>query len=127
MNENQSSPLRPISGGVWWCLTCKAPADIEDPGDAHTRCVRCGHRTCEWRHEYATRTETMPIVPDDAGPIFTRRRLRASERISLSEMTYKGYYLCQACGEPTRRDEQECCVLCGSSQVEFQPPTLSAT
>jgi len=39
-------------------------------------------------------------------------------------MTFQGYWRCLACEEPTRKGEDVCCVLCGSSQVEFQEPTL---
>lgn len=66
----------------------------------------------------------MDVVPEDAGPIFTKRRLPSAERPSLSAMAFQGYLLCLKCQEPTKLDAQECCVLCGSSQVEFQPPTL---
>lgn len=64
-------------------------------------------------------------APIDATPMLNVRRLPRAERPTLSQMTYEGYWRCQACEQPTKRDDQECCVLCGSSQVEFQPPTVT--
>lgn len=118
-------------GGMWWCLVCHAPASIEDPGESNPVCGDCGRRKCEFRSASAPATVVVlqapePVfVPDDAKPMESKRRLPCAERPLLTQMTYEGYWLCLACQEPTKRDEQECCVLCGSSQVEFQPPTLT--
>lgn len=81
-------------------------------------------------HDRPTRTPAAPpppsvIVPDHAGPVFTQRRLPSSERPTLSQMAYNGYLLCLACHQITKKGEDDCCVLCGYSQVEFQPPTLT--
>jgi hypothetical protein len=125
--RHQVASTEPL-GGFFWCLVCLAPADLEDPGCAYPRCIRCGERKIEWQHEIVAPSKTPPppltIVPEDAHPIFTHRRLPSAERPTLSVMTYRGYWLCLACHEPTKRDDQGCCVLCGSSQVEWQPPAI---
>lgn len=120
-----------ICGGVWWCLSCRAPASIEDPGESNPLCGNCGKRKCEWHslHDGPARLAPPPSpvseqVPIDAQPMLSVKRLPRAERPSLSQMAFEGYWLCRACEMITKRDEQECCVLCGSSHVEFQPPTL---
>lgn len=120
-------------GGSWWCLVCHAPASIEDPGESNPVCGNCGRRRCEFRSQHAPalivlkeppRSEAPPL---DATPMLNKRRLPSAERPSLTQMTFEGYWLCLACEQPTKKDAEECCVLCGSSQVEFQPPTLTNT
>lgn len=127
----QEHPYHEALGGSWWCLVCVAPASIEDPGESNPLCGNCGKRHCQWRREEnaerGTRNAEPPVVefvPDDAATMVNKRRLPRAERPTISQMAYQGYWLCKGCGEPTKRDEQECCVLCGSSRVEFQPPTL---
>jgi hypothetical protein len=122
-------PYHEALGGSWWCLVCQAPASIEDPGESNPLCGECGKRRCEWRSqcESPVRLEPTPAaepVPLEAQPMQTKRRLPSTERPTLSQMTYEGYLLCLACGQPTKKGADDCCVLCGSSQVEFQPPTL---
>jgi hypothetical protein len=123
-------------GGSWWCLHCHAPAPIEDPGESNPVCGSCGKRKCEWRSFHDVTPAESPlslhlsppaleIVPHDAEPMCNKKRLPRTERPSLSVMTFQGYWRCLACEEPTKRDAQECCVLCGSSLVEFQQPTLT--
>jgi Zn finger protein HypA/HybF involved in hydrogenase expression len=125
----QEHPYHESLGGSWWCLHCHAPASIEDPGEYNPLCGNCGKRRCEFRSQHAPalivlKAPTPEFVPEDAQPMMNVRRLPRAERPSLTDMATKGYWLCQACQQPTKRDEQQCCVLCGSSQVEFQEPTL---
>jgi hypothetical protein len=127
----ENHPYHEALGGSWWCLSCHAPASIEDPGESSNPvCGECGKRRCEWRHfetgglKMVVRMPAVEPVPVDAQPVFTLRRLPSAERPTLSQMAYDGYWLCLACHQITKRDEQECCVLCGSSLVEFQEPTL---
>jgi hypothetical protein len=125
----ENHPYHEALGGSWWCLSCHAPASIEDPGEPNPLCGECGKRRCEWRSSagpalVVLKTPPPVFVPPDATPVFTQRRLPSAERPTLSQMAYDGYWLCLACHQITKRDEQECCVLCGSSLVEFQKPTL---
>lgn len=123
-------PYHESLGGSWWCLVCVAPASIEDPGEPNPVCGNCGKRRCEWRGFCLSESPlaavhsppALEIVPPEAQPAMNKKRLPRAERPSLVAMTYEGYWLCLKCEEPTKRDAQECCVLCGSSQVEFQPP-----
>lgn len=123
---------RGFCGGVWWCLTCNAPAQLEDPGEPYPRCAACEQRKCEWRaHQEVPSAECRVSraepdqAPIEAQPMLNVRRLPRAERPSLTQMTYQGYWLCQGCEQPTKKGADDCCVLCGSSQVEFQEPTLS--
>lgn len=128
----KSIPQLPLGlcGGVWWCLACQAPAELADPGEPQPLCARCSHRRVIWqpnesRGQTAEIGDRRPeIVPDDAQPMLSVRKLPSAERPKLTEMAFAGYWLCLACAQPTKKDDQDCCVLCGSSQVEFQEPTL---
>lgn len=127
-----SDPYHAALNGSWWCLICHAPASIEDPGESNPVCGNCGHRRCEFRSQthapalVVLKAPELVFVPLDATPMLSVKRLPVAERPSLSQMAFEGYLLCLACHQPTKKNEDGCCVLCGSSQVEFQPPTIAS-
>jgi len=73
----------------------------------------------------------LPQVPDwtprepDANARRAQKlhRLPAEER-DLRKLAISGYWFCMGCKEITKRDDQECCVLCKSSRVEWQAPVF---
>jgi len=124
------SHASPPNGGFFFCLTCKAPADLDEPGDPFPHCIRGGHRhrTLEWRHfEEPARTPRPPqvaAVPIEAAPAANVRRLPSAERVSLTEMALQGYWQCGNCRQVTRLSATDCCRLCGSANVQRVPPAL---
>lgn len=115
----------------WWCRRCHAFVDVKDAGEPYPQ-GECGHRSLEWREPVAESSLEMrsvrgpkpsPIV-FEAKPVLTYKRLPKEQRYTLKEMFEKGYFRCTHCRELTRRRADECCVLCGSSQVEFTPPAV---
>lgn len=122
-------PYHESLNGLWWCLACRAPASIEDPGESNPVCGNCGERRCTWQSQAPLVVLQAPapvFVPDEATPMRSKKRLPREERPGLVKMMLEGYLLCLACEEPTKKAAHDCCVLCGSSQVEFQPPTVTS-
>lgn len=116
----------------WWCRRCHAYVDLIDPGEPFPQCER-GHRTVEYREpapdapvslRELRAPKPMPALPDDAHPVFTNKRLPRDQRPTLKQMANDGFLFCLGCNEVTRFNEEECCVLCGSSQVERRPPAF---
>jgi len=100
-------------GEVLWCAHCHHVTEPLDPGDPYPSCARCKSRKLEVRWE----------DPSPARPAQKRHRLPAAER-DLRLLVRRGYWFCKACLEVTKRNEEECCVLCGSSNVEWEKPAL---
>jgi hypothetical protein len=124
-------PRETSSQTWWWCRRCHAYVDVKDPGEPYPQCER-GHRGVEWREPVpeaplnvaALRGPKLSPIVFEAKPLLTHKRLPRDQRPSLSEMFAKGYHRCEKCSEVTRLDSQECCVLCGSSQVQFVPAQI---
>lgn len=114
--------------GFWWCLHCHRISEPIDAGDPYPQCAHCKSRRLEWRapvepERVIAVAKALPQWPEPS-PGRTRRkvsRLPAEDR-DLNKLVREGYWFCSGCKEITKRDEQECCVLCGSSEVEWQEP-----
>lgn len=118
--------------GFWWCDHCKRITEPVDPGDAYPQCTHCTARRMHW---HAGTPPDGPIEkppalpqwhwrePDEGKPRQKMHRLPAEDR-DLRVLARIGYWFCMACKEISKRTQQEDCVLCGSSRVEWQAPCL---
>jgi len=116
-----------LTGGYWFCRTCRGPADIEDPGEAYPRCVRCGERGLVWTHVVEGAIVDGCPASAVAATAVTRglewARLPV-ERRSLRRLANEGYYFCRGCGCVSDATESGACVLCGASGLEWCAPVF---
>ena len=106
--------------GYWFCTVCNGPADIEDPGEAFPRCVKCGERGLRWREVAAAKVvDRRPVDGmdrrqgmDASGVTWARLALA---RRDLRLLAAQGYWFCTQCDCVTERREDGACALCGAA------------
>jgi hypothetical protein len=135
-------PARPLSvdlnkvdlavTGFWWCLRCHRVTELLDSetGLSGRRCAHCRSQRVEWKEPAAP---AGPVQPPPALPEWAlepeerpKQKLHRlpSEQRDLRVLARTGYFFCYGCRQISERDEQECCTLCGSSEIEWNEPVF---
>lgn len=113
----------------WWCLHCRRVTELleSDSGLGGQRCAHCQSLRIEWRPAPACAPKLEPVPcwaqgePEQGRKAQKIHRLPADKR-KLRLLASLGYWFCAACQEVTERDKEDCCVLCGSSRVQWNEP-----
>lgn len=121
--------------GFWWCARCHRVTELldSDCGLSGRRCTHCHSQKIEWKPALTgggpvptpdPLPEFLPEPSEEGKPKQKKHRLPPEKR-DLRVLARTGYWFCYGCAQVTERDDQECCVLCTSSKVEWNDPIFS--